>query len=312
MSELADRTRTAREHQEQAAIARQEGGPGGADLLTMVRDRQAMYAESLAGRIDPGTFVRGVSQTLMRTRELLVCTTQSVLLAVDQAAHLGLDIDTLGLAYLVPIYNSKLKKKEAHLWIGYKGYIELFARAGVTLHGKVVHEADRFIFEDGLDPKLIHVPASGDRGDSVAYWVVAKTQDGRAWYHVMSRSEIETFKRRSRATDSGPWVTDYDAMALKTVVRRLVPWIPKTQNPTLSDVVHQIQSETDTASLPPASVPALDAGDQVVDVEAVEEAEVVEEKPKPKRRTKAEPKVEVPPPEEPPEYADDDPERPFA
>ena len=34
------------------------------------------------------------------------------------------------------------------------------------------------------------------------------------------------FTPRSKASSSGPWVTDYDAMACKTVVRRMVPWLP--------------------------------------------------------------------------------------
>jgi recombination protein RecT len=38
--------------------------------------------------------------------------------------------------------------------------------------------------------------------------------------------EIEAHKRRSKASTSGPWVTDYDEMAKKTVFRSLFKWLP--------------------------------------------------------------------------------------
>jgi hypothetical protein len=42
----------------------------------------------------------------------------------------------------------------------------------------------------------------------------------------MSRDEIEAVRKRSRAANAGPWVTDWNEMAKKTVFRRLSKWIP--------------------------------------------------------------------------------------
>jgi len=42
----------------------------------------------------------------------------------------------------------------------------------------------------------------------------------------MSRAEIDAVKRRSKGGGGGPWTTDYVAMALKSVVRRLFKWLP--------------------------------------------------------------------------------------
>ena len=42
----------------------------------------------------------------------------------------------------------------------------------------------------------------------------------------MSPSDVESFRKRSKAGGSGPWQTDYDAMACKTVIRRMTPWLP--------------------------------------------------------------------------------------
>jgi len=42
----------------------------------------------------------------------------------------------------------------------------------------------------------------------------------------MTREDIDSVRSRSRAGQSGPWVTDYNEMAKKTVFRRLTKWIP--------------------------------------------------------------------------------------
>ena len=43
---------------------------------------------------------------------------------------------------------------------------------------------------------------------------------------VMGRAEVDAVRRRSKSADSGPWVTDYEAMARKTVLRRAFPYLP--------------------------------------------------------------------------------------
>jgi recombination protein RecT len=43
---------------------------------------------------------------------------------------------------------------------------------------------------------------------------------------VMSRSQVDAIRARSRSGSNGPWVTDYDEMAKKTVVRRALKYCP--------------------------------------------------------------------------------------
>lgn len=43
---------------------------------------------------------------------------------------------------------------------------------------------------------------------------------------VASKADIDARRARSKASNSGPWQTDYDAMARKTVVRMLAPFLP--------------------------------------------------------------------------------------
>ena len=60
---------------------------------------------------------------------------------------------------------------------------------------------------------------------------------GSVFVH-MTKEEVEAVKRRSPAGNKGPWRTDYEAMALKTVVRRSFKWLPvsvEAQSAAVSD-----------------------------------------------------------------------------
>jgi recombination protein RecT len=43
---------------------------------------------------------------------------------------------------------------------------------------------------------------------------------------VLSHEEIEGIRKRSRAGNNGPWVTDWCEMAKKTAFRRATKWLP--------------------------------------------------------------------------------------
>ena len=43
---------------------------------------------------------------------------------------------------------------------------------------------------------------------------------------VMTTEEVERIRARSKAGKEGPWVTDWNEMAKKTVFRRLSKWLP--------------------------------------------------------------------------------------
>src|SRR5690606_14028369 len=62
--------------------------------------------------------------------------------------------------------------------------------------------------------------------DVIGYYLVARYKDGGHFVYWMSVEDIEKVRQRSKAANSGPWVTDYDAMARKTVVRQAARWMP--------------------------------------------------------------------------------------
>lgn len=159
---------------------------------------------------------------------LLQCTPQSIFKALISTSQLGLETNgPLGHAYLVPFKNKGIY--EATPIIGYRGLIDLARRSGnvVSIEAHVVHEKDRFRCVFGLETVLEHEPCwDGDPGPMKAVYAVARIKDGGTQLEVMTKDAVDKIRKRSRASSSGPWVTDYEEMARKTVVRRLCKYLP--------------------------------------------------------------------------------------
>jgi recombination protein RecT len=92
-----------------------------------------------------------------------------------------------------------------------------------------VYEKDVYKYSLGLNPTIVHEPSPDpDRGPLVAVYAVARMSDGTFEFRWMWMYEVEAIRARSRAGTSGPWVTDYEMMAWKTVIRRLCKYLPRT------------------------------------------------------------------------------------
>ncbi|HPM22038.1 MAG TPA: recombination protein RecT [Thermotogota bacterium] len=185
-------------------------------------------AKVLPQHIKSDHLLRVAMTEIRKNPKLLECSSQSLLGALMLSAQLGLEPGILGHAYLIPYYNNKTKSTEVQFQIGYKGYIDLVRRSG-ELQTLDVHEVcrnDVFEYEYGLTPKLMHRPALENRGAAYCYYAIAKFKDGGFSFLVMSVQDIEKFRKRSKSPDYGPWVTDYDAMAKKTVIKQLAKYLP--------------------------------------------------------------------------------------
>jgi recombination protein RecT len=163
-----------------------------------------------------------------RTPKLAECSQASLLSSIFSCAQLGLEPGgSLGHAYLVPF------GREVQFILGYRGMIDLARRSGLleSISSHAVFEGDQFDCELGLDNTLKHKPDWSnpnrtDPGKLLFVYAVAKLKDGGHQFEVMSRQEVDQIRRRSKGGASGPWVSDFVAMALKTVVRRLFKWLP--------------------------------------------------------------------------------------
>jgi recombination protein RecT len=203
----------------------------GSDIGALFSDpklkKQVMRA--IPRHMDADKLLR-VAMTTIRTNSMLLkCTKQSLLACIMGAAQLGLEPEpALGQCYLVPYWNKRKSVYEATLIPGYRGYLSLARRTGevASVSAQVVYENDRFNLEYGLNERLEHVPADGDRGEVRGAYVVFRYQDKSHSFDYMSKADIDKIRARSQASDKGPWVTDYPEMAKKTVIRRHIKMVP--------------------------------------------------------------------------------------
>lgn len=196
----------------------------------MVKAMMPEIKKALPSVITPERFTRIALSALNNTPQLQSCTPMSFLAALLNAAQLGLEPNTpLGQAYLIPYKNKGVL--ECQFQIGYKGFIDLAYRNGQmqTIQAQAVYENDEFIYEYGLEPKLIHRPASSERGELVYFYGIFRTVNGGFGFSVMSKQDMDIYaKTYSKAFDSGysPWKTSYEEMAKKTVIKQALKYAP--------------------------------------------------------------------------------------
>ncbi len=206
---------------------------------------QKRIASVLPRHMTPERMIKIAVSAISRNPLLLQCTTESVMKSVIISSELGLELNgSLGHAYLVPFKNNKkngdgwTSVHEAQLIVGYKGMVELARRSGSVLgvQARAVYENDKFSYEYGLHPKLSHTPCdSGDPGKLIRVYAVAYYKNDYSEFTVLNLPEVDRHRAKSKAKDSGPWVTDYEAMALKTAVRVLMKLSP--QSPELARAI---------------------------------------------------------------------------
>lgn len=193
----------------------------------LLESRKGEIAKALVNRIDPEAFVRVAHMAMSKNPALLECTPSSLLMALLEAASLGLMPNgVLGHAYIIPYRNKGVM--EAQFQPGYRGLIDLARRSGhvKSIVPRTVASTDLFSVEYGLEEKLVHVPNLDDPGDMRFVYAIAHLSDGTPQFHIMPMKDVERIRARSRAANNGPWVTDYEAMAWKTVIKQLIKFLP--------------------------------------------------------------------------------------
>lgn len=203
---------------------------GKTTLQQYIKQMESGIAAALPSVITPERFTRIVLSAISSNPQLAQTTPQSFLGAMMTAAQLGVEPNTpLGQAYLLPYRNNKKGVTECQFQLGYKGMIDLAYRSGQvsTIQAHVVFSNDEFEYSFGLDPVLKHVPAKSDRGEPVYVYAAFRMKDGGYGFEVMSMEDVRAHARRySKAYDSGPWKTNFEEMAKKTVLKRVLKYAP--------------------------------------------------------------------------------------
>ena len=197
-----------------------------------------------------------------RTPKLLECSLQSIGLAVMQAAELGLELGgLLGEAYLVP-YGT-----EATCIIGYQGLLKLARQSGeiASVMSRVVYGGEQVHFDFATntvtDTMSMQTMANRDSTDAnvMGVYCVITLKSGERVLEVMTRDDIELVRSRSKASKSGPWVTDFPMMCRKTVLRRVAHYIPKSSEKFAEALEREIERDL-AIDVTAASVTAATSG----------------------------------------------------
>lgn len=199
-------------------------------MKEMIQIMQPEIKKALPSVITPERFTRMALTALSVNPKLAECTQNSFLGALMSAAQLGLEPNTpLGQAYILPYRNKGVM--EAQFQIGYKGLIDLAHRSGEfkTIYAHTVYENDEFEYELGLNQVLKHKPAKKERGHAIYYYAVYHLTNGGYGFYVMSRDDVKSHMDRfskSASASYSPWATDFDEMAKKTVIKKVLKYAP--------------------------------------------------------------------------------------
>lgn len=199
---------------------------------------KAQLAAVAARHMNPERLMRVTATAIRTTPKLQECDPISFLGALMQCAALGLEPNTvMGHAYLIPFKNSKKGITEVQLIVGYRGLIDLARRSGhISSISAHIHYDDdvEWVYQEGSDPKLVHVPGDQE-GKPLHAYAVAQFRDGGFAQIVLPWKQVlkirdgsqgwQTAVRFGKTKDS-PWHTHEAAMAKKTAIRALAKYLP--------------------------------------------------------------------------------------
>jgi recombination protein RecT len=245
------------------------------------------FKMALPSHVQPEKFQRVVLTALQQTPALLECDRSSLYGAAMRAAQDGLLPDGRegaivtfsGKAQWMPMVAGIMKK------VRNSGEIS-------TWSVQVVKANDAFDYQLGDDEKIIHKPALRDRGETIGAYSIVTMKDGEKSREFMDVDQIKSIQMRSRSANAGPWKSDWDEMAKKTVVRRHSKRLPMSTD--LDDLLRQdddlfmpptqeaapaTKDITPTAEQPAEKPKRPGRLDKVVDMEPVADVETAAPEP---------------------------------
>lgn len=267
------------------------------DQVTTIRDLLSKNNDSiklaLPKHMNAERMQRTVLTACLQNPDLYESTQQSLMLSVLRAAQMGLEPDGI-VGYLVPYKDHKAGKTIAQFLPSFRGMVQLARQSGeiASVTARAVRKGDDFDFELGTTEFIKHKPliSDDDEGREITYvYAVAhfRDKDSKPQFDVMTKAQVERIRARSKAkSERSPWFTDWEEMAKKTVVKRLMKMLPISvhlQQALLEEdamesgtpLVSDLKIVVDDVA-PVAKVSKLDA---VVAARKEEAGEVIDEKP---------------------------------
>jgi len=186
--------------------------PAAQELVAQVRSDVFVeqITDLLPENVPVSRFVRATGTALLANPDIAKCEPDTIFAALLRAAQDGLLPDGREAAIV------KYGTKASYLpMIG--GIRKIAAEYGWTIDTNVVRANDDFEYELGLDPRLTHRPALGDRGALTHAYAISRHRDGLRLIDVMDAADIAKVRNVSRASGKGPWVDWEERMWAKSV-----------------------------------------------------------------------------------------------
>lgn len=175
--------------------------------------------ENLIGK-SSGTFMASVLDLYSSDNYLQKCTPESVMAECMKAAALQLPISkSLGLAYVIPYGSTPT------FILSYRGLIQLAQRSGAYrfLNADCVFEGQTVKVEPLSG--MVEITGEPVSDKVVGYYAYFKLTNGFEKCIYWTKERVENHaKRYSKAFNraDSPWKSQFDAMALKTVLKQLI------------------------------------------------------------------------------------------
>lgn len=189
-----------------------------------VRDMLVAAASNL---VNPDRVLSTAVNCIQKTPELQNCALDSLVSAIKTLVAMGCEPDGIH-GYLVPFREGKSGKVLCTPIPSARGLMRTARKSGIK--GIYVGQATRDEVESGRFSWAVengalcvsHRPdlLKEDKSETALYYVIWQDQSGAQQGVFMTRAEVEGIHKRSKAGDRGPWKTDYDEMAKKTVLKR--------------------------------------------------------------------------------------------
>lgn len=167
------------------------------------------------------SFISSIISLYNSNQQLQAADPMSIISAAAIAATLDLPVNPqLGFAHIVP-YGST-----ATFQIGWKGFVQLAIRTAAyqTMNAAVIYEGE-LISYNRISGETI-IDESKKKSDKViGYVAYFNLKSGFEKYLYMTTEQVTAHARKfskSFGKPSSPWTTNFDAMALKTVLRLLL------------------------------------------------------------------------------------------
>lgn len=230
-------------------------------LFEHVNDVVAVFPQHFPSTVDYGNkFVQSAINCMETNMQIFACSKESILSSVLRAAELGLvPSKVFGTVYFV-VYGTVCT-----FMTGYRGLIELAKRSPQVLdiEAHVVHANDVFTIKYGVNQELSHSPCiTGERGDVIGSYMLARLSDSLTKFEFMRADEIEDIRKASKMPNGPAWKEYYGEMCRKTVVRRGMKYLPLSAE-VVSAISAAVKEEDELTGSQDFNQPRLEAGTKV-------------------------------------------------